>query len=213
MRKLRIENYVPVAETVIRNYRRHQAEIMARFPNCNDGLLAEFEATLDEVRQIESGYVKLEEQKEVTRQLYADADRLNRELDFTIGHLKRAKLDTDGTRALRIDLRRLNIEGAIEKISQLVPYYDKYAAVLIAEGMPKDFPADLRNWAASFSTSNLQQSALMDDRKHLTAHRRDLYNRLGNYLDQFLDCGKRVFKGSPTADEFMAVKIVGRMHR
>jgi len=213
MRKLRIEDHVPMAETVIRNYRRHQAEIMARFPNCNDALLAEFESALEQVRQVESGYVKLEEQKEVTRQLYADAERLNRELDFTIGYLKRAKLDTDGTKALRMDLKRSNIEGAVEKISQLVPYYEKYLANLTAEGMPQDFPSELRNWANSFSTSNLLQSALMDDRKHLTARRHDLYAQLHAYVDQFLDCGKRVFKGAPTEDEFTTVKILGRMHR
>ncbi|HLO48287.1 MAG TPA: hypothetical protein VK211_07695 [Kamptonema sp.] len=210
---MRIEDHVPMAETVIRNYRRHQAEIMARFPNCNDALLAEFEAALEQVRKTESGYAKLEEQKEVTRRLYADAEKLNREIDFTIGYLKRVQLDTDGTRALRNDLQRSNIEGAIEKIAQLLPYYEKHAAALTAEGMPKDFLTELRNWAASFSASNLLQSELMDERKHLTAHRRALYAQLHDYVDQFLDCGKRVFKGSPTADEFMTVKILGRMHR
>lgn len=213
MRNINIEDHLPLAEVVKTNFAIHKAEISKRFPKCDDDFLARFEAKIAEVKALESPYEKLQDQKSVTRSLYDNAQRINKELNFLTAYLKGAKCDTKGISAIKIHIAANNLEGAIQGLRELVPYLVTHRAVLIAEGMSDGFPEELHGWTEELHQKNTLQNTKMDERKELHAKNRKLYEEMNEFVSIVADNGKRVFDKTVIADEFNISKIIGRMNR
>lgn len=210
---MNLEDYLPLAEMMKQSFVVHKKDIMARFPKYGDDFLTQFEAKIAEVKALESPYSKLQDQKSVTAEIYADAERISRELNFVSAYLKSAKLDTVGVSKVKSNIKSSNIEGAIHGLRDLIPYLADHAAELMPEGMPAGFPDELRGWTEALHLANALQNAKMDELKELRANNRKVYDELGDFVSALADHGKRVFDRSVVADEFNITKIMGRMNR
>lgn len=212
MSTVKVEDHSPLGDFIVTSIAEHLGDITARFPKRNKTSLDELVAALDRVKSLESTYVKTEELKSATAKLASGAYALNRELNFMKDYLKEAGLDFKATSRLKRMLTTGNIEGATLLLKDLADYAEKFKHELMDEGMPADFPAELRAWRVTLSADNAMQNKLLNDRKDLYDTNRQAYDTLYDLIMKFANAGKKVFAGTVTADEFTVSKVLKRMH-
>jgi|JI6StandDraft_1071083.scaffolds.fasta_scaffold57675_2 hypothetical protein len=209
--RIRKEEYTSLGDFVRASFVRDQATIMARYPKLNAAFLTDFTNKLEAVKSLESELVLTEEQKTATASLYAEAAVLNKELNFLKSYIAEAGLNADAVTALKDDLFKNNIEGAILKIEGVKQYVVAHAATLEAEGMAATFPATLDAHKVSLSAKNATQNSLMNNRKALTDASSAEYKALYGFITKIMTAGKLVFDGTVTKDEYNITRTVGRM--
>jgi hypothetical protein len=209
--RIRKEEYSPLGDFIGISFVRDQVRIMVRYPKLNSVFLSGFDSAREAVKVLESGLVLTDEQKAVTKRLYAEAGLLNSELSFLNSYIADAELSSAAVTALKKDLNNNNIEGAVLKIEGVKQYVMAHLAALVAEGMEATFPASLDAHKVSISASNALQNSFMNNRKRLTDANVAQYKALYVYISKIAKAGKLVFNNTVIKDEYNISKIVKRM--
>jgi hypothetical protein len=208
---VKIEEVAPYGDFVLTSYARDFDAIKAKFPKMDNAFKDGFVAKLDFVKELESSLVLTESQKGVTESLYAEAKRLNTDLNFLSAYFADASLNTAIVTGLKNDLLNRNIEGAILKIESVKQFVASNQAALIAQGMDANFADVLTDYKVSLTQKNNEQNELINNRKQLTDANQVHYDELLKMIKKIVRNGKLVFKGSVTQDEYTTGKIVQRM--
>ena len=208
---VKIEEVAPYGDFVLTSYTRDFDVIKAKFPKMDNAFRDGFIAKLDFVKELESSLVLTESQKGVTESLYAEAKRLNTDLNFLSAYFADASLNTAIVTGLKNDLLNRNIEGAILKIESVKQFVASNQAALIAQGMDANFADVLTDYKVSLTQKNNEQNELINNRKQLTDANQVHYDELLKMIKKIVRNGKLVFKGSVTQDEYTTGKIVQRM--
>jgi len=208
---VKIEEVAPYGDFVLTSYTRDFDAIKAKFPKMDNAFKDGFVAKLDFVKELESSLVLTESQKAVTESLYAEAKRLNTDLNFLSAYFADASLNTAIVTGLKNDLLNRNIEGAILKIESVKQFVASNQAALIAQGMDANFADVLTDYKVSLTQKNNEQNELFNNRKQLTDANQMHYDELLKMIKKIVRNGKLVFKGSVTQDEYTTGKIVQRM--
>jgi hypothetical protein len=208
---VKIEEVAPYGDFVLTSYARDFDAIKAKFPKMDNAFRDGFIAKLDFVKELESSLVLTESQKAVTESLYAEAKRLNTDLNFLSAYFADASLNTAIVTGLKNDLLNRNIEGAILKIESVKQFVASNQAALIAQGMDANFADVLTDYKVSLTQKNNEQNELINNRKQLTDANQVHYDELLKMIKKIVRNGKLVFKGSVTQDEYTTGKIVQRM--
>jgi hypothetical protein len=208
---VKIEEVAPYGDFVLTSYTRDFDVIKAKFPKMDNAFKDGFVAKLDFVKELESSLVLTESQKAVTESLYAEAKRLNTDLNFLSAYFADASLNTAIVTGLKNDLLNRNIEGAILKIESVKQFVASNQAALIAQGMDANFADVLTDYKVSLTQKNNEQNELINNRKQLTDANQVHYDELLKMIKKIVRNGKLVFKGSVTQDEYTTGKIVQRM--
>jgi len=208
---VKIEEVAPYGDFVLTSYTRDFDVIKAKFPKMDNAFKEGFVAKLDFVKELESSLVLTESQKAVTESLYAEAKRLNTDLNFLSAYFADASLNTAIVTGLKNDLLNRNIESAILKIESVKQFVASNQAALIAQGMDANFADVLTDYKVSLTQKNNEQNELFNNRKQLTDANQVHYDELLKMIKKIVRNGKLVFKGSVTQDEYTTGKIVQRM--
>ncbi|MGL2962544.1 hypothetical protein ACSVH2_01845 [Flavobacterium sp. RSB2_4_14] len=208
---VKIEEIAPYGDFVLTSYTRDFDAIKANFPKMDAAFRDGFIAKLDFVKELESSLVLTESQKGVTESLYAEAKRLNSDLNFLSAYFADASLNTAIVTGLKNDLLNRNIEGAILKIEGVKQFVVSNQAVLVEQGMNTNFPDVLTDYKVSLTQKNNEQNELINNRKQLTDANQVHYDELLKMIKKIVRNGKLVFKGTVTQDEYTSVKVIQRM--
>jgi hypothetical protein len=208
---VKIEEVAPYGDFVLTSYTRDFDVIKAKFPKMDNAFKEGFVAKLDFVKELESSLVLTESQKAVTESLYAEAKRLNTDLNFLSAYFADASLNTAIVTGLKNDLLNRNIEGAILKIESVKQFVVNNQDALVAQGMDANFADVLTDYKVSLTQKNNEQNELFNNRKQLTDANQVHYDELLKMIKKIVRNGKLVFKGSVTQDEYTTGKIVQRM--
>lgn len=209
--KLRKEEYSTLGDFISVSLERDLATISVRFPKVNEAFKDAFTAKLNEIKTLESGLNLTEDQKNATRELYAEVAVLNKELNFLSNYCKDANLPVAAVSALKKDLTSGNVEGAVLKIESVKQFVVANEAALIEEGMASDFATVLDTHKTSLATKNTLQNSSLNARKALTSANKVQYKELYAYIAKIMRYGKLVFADSIVKDEYTTVKVVGKM--
>ena len=204
--KIRKEEYTALADFVRVSFVRDQAAIVARYPKLDASFLAAFDAKLNAVKILESGLQLTEQQKGVTASLYAEADVLNKELNFLVSYMKNAGLNSSAVSDLKSVLKSGNIEGSILKMESVKQFVVANKAALVDEGMNANFDVTLENHKNSLESKNTAQNDYINSRKTLTSENRAEYSSLYAMIVKIAKSGKLIFNGSVTQDEYTITK-------
>jgi hypothetical protein len=208
---VKIEEVAPYGDFVLTSYTRDFDAIKAKFPKMDNVFKEGFVAKLDFVKELESSLVLTESQKAVTESLYAEAKRLNTDLNFLSAYFADASLNTAIVTGLKNDLLNRNIEGAILKIESVKQFVVSNQDSLVAQGMDANFADVLTDYKVSLTQKNNEQNELFNNRKQLTDANQMHYDELLKMIKKIVRNGKLVFKGSVTQEEYTTGKIVQRM--
>jgi len=208
---VKIEEVAPYGDFLLTSYTRDFDVIKAKFPKMDNAFKEGFVAKLDFVKELESSLVLTESQKAVTESLYAEAKRLNTDLNFLSAYFADASLNTAIVTGLKNDLLNRNIEGAILKIESVKQFVVNNQDALVAQGMDANFADVLTDYKVSLTQKNNEQNELFNNRKQLTDANQMHYDELLKMIKKIVRNGKLVFKGSVTQDEYTTGKIVQRM--
>lgn len=209
--RVRKEEYTSLGDFIKKSFSRDLSAIVIRFPKLNEAFLADFITKLEEVKILESGLVLTQEQKSVSLSLYKEAEVLNKELNFLKSYINHAGLNTEIIVALKEDLVKSNIEGAVLKIESLKQFVTAHLLSLVNEGMIATFPEILDAHKISMEEKNASQNQFMNSRKALTDANKAKYQALYDYILKISEAGKLVFDGTVTEDEYSLTKTVRRM--
>jgi hypothetical protein len=210
---VRLEEYAPLGDFIMTSFVRDQAAIEIRFSKMDAVFLGAFQSKLEEIKDLESTIVLTEEQKQVTVQLYAEADVVNKELNFLNSYLRDAGLPTDAVSDLKKSLSRGNIEGALLEMKDVKMYVEGHLDALVEQGMLADFPSALEGHRTSMMLKNTLQNKFMSNRKTLVDANIKEYKKLYSYISKIAEKGKLVFAGSVTEEEYSITKLISRMRR
>lgn len=209
--RIRKEEYSALGDFISVSFERDLATISARFPKVNAAFRAAFMAKLEQIKTLESGITLTEEQKNATKELYAEVAGLNKELNFLSSYCKDANLPVNAVSALKKDLSSGNVEGAVLKIETVKQFIVANETVLIEEGMAPDFAMVLETHKTSLAAKNTLQNSSLNARKILTSANKTLYNELYADISKIMRYGKLVFADSIVKDEYTTVKVIAKM--
>ncbi|TDP60662.1 hypothetical protein [Flavobacterium dankookense] len=208
---VRTEEYAPLGDFLMASFARDLAAIEVRFKKMNAAYLASFEDQLDVVKKLEGTLKLTEDQKKATATLYAEADVVNKDLNFLSSYFKDAGLPTAAISSLKKNLKRSNIEGALLEMKDLRQYIVANQAALEEEGMDAGFPSELDAHRVSMEALNTLQNSVLNTRKQLVEANAEDYKALYRFVSAIAEKGKLVFKGTVVEDEYNITKLVGRM--
>ena len=208
---VRIEEYAPLGDFLMTSYVRDQSAIEVRFPKMDALYLGAFQSKLVEIKALESTLELTEEQKRVTAQLYAEADVVNKDLNFLISYMRDAGLPTDAVSDLKKSLSRGNIEGALLEMNDVKQYVNAHKTALIAEGMLPTYADVIEGHRVSMAAKNALQNSVMNNRKSVVDANIKEYKKLYAYITKVAEKGKLIFAGTVIEDEYSITKLISKM--
>ena len=208
---VRIEEVTALGDFVLTSYTRDFDAIKSKFIKLDAAFKDGFVAKLAFVKTLESSLVLTEAQKNVTATLYAEANRLNVELNFLSSYFKDAQLNSGIISDLKVDLNNGNIEGAILKIEGLKQFVTTNQSLLVEQGMAADYTTVLDDYKVDLEKKNNTQNDILNHRKELTDKNSRHYDELLKMIKQIINKGKLVFKGTVYEDEYITTKVIQRM--
>jgi hypothetical protein len=177
----------------------------------NSGYLDTFENQLVVVKKLEGTLKLTEDQKSATAELYAEADVVNKDLNFLSSYFKDAGLPTESITQLKKSLTKSDIEGALLEMNDVKQYVEAHQAALEAEGMSAGYPAELEGHRVSMAAKNTLQNSVLNSRKLLVDANKGDYKALYEFIKTVAEKGKLVFKVTVIEDEYSITKLIGRM--
>lgn len=211
MGKIRFEEYAPLGDFLMTSFVRDRAAIAVRFPKMNAAFEVAFQDKLQLVKRLESTLTLTEDQKRATVELYAEADVVNKELNFLNSYFGEAGLSKDAVSDLKKNLTRGNIEGALLQMNDVKQYVEANQAALEDEGMSATYPAALEAHRVSMAAKNALQNSVLNARKTLVDANKADYKALYAFIASVAAKGKLIFDGTVMEDEYNLTKIVSRM--
>ncbi len=208
---VRSEEYAPLGDFLRVSFVRDQAAIEVRFKKLDAVYLAAFDGQLEVVKKLEGTLKLTEDQKKATAELYAEADVVNKDLNFLSSYFKDAGLPTGAISSLKKSLKSGNIEGALLEMKDLRQYVIANQAALVDEGMDAGYELELKGHIDSMEALNTLQNSVLNARKQLVDANLTDYKKLYEFISTIAEKGKLVFKGTVVEDEYNITKLVGRM--
>ena len=208
---MRLEEYYPAGKFLRLSFARDRAELVVRFSDFTVGYLADYDAKLLEVKDLEQSVVLTEEQKGVTVSLYAAAERMSTELNFLKFQMVQAGLSTSLVTAIKKDIARRNIEGACQKLEGLNQFIVEHHVALEAKGMAAGFPVVLAGDTVVLEEKNEMQNQVMDLLKELHEDNAAVFKSLYGFISVIAAAGKVMYKGTAKESEYTIAHILGRM--
>jgi len=208
---VRSEEYAPLGDFLRVSFVRDQAAIEVRFKKLDATYLAAFDGQLEVVKKLEGTLKLTEDQKKATAELYAEADVVNKDLNFLSSYFKDAGLPTGAISSLKKSLKSGNIEGALLEMKDLRQYVVANQAALVDEGMDAGYELELKGHIDSMEALNTLQNSVLNARKQLVDANLTDYKKLYEFISTIAEKGKLVFKGTVVEDEYNITKLVGRM--
>lgn len=209
--KLRTEEYLPTGSFLEVSFSRDRAEFEKDFSEFTPEYLVGFKNQMQTVASLEDSLLLTEQQKGVTKNLYAATDLMNKELNILSFHFKRAKLDTKIISKAKKDLTTGNVEGANLKVKAIIQMAESKAEALQSKGMKVDYSTQLEVKNADLLAKNVLQNELMDMRGQLTENNSAVYKALYKYISTIAEAGKIIYDGKGKRDEYVISKLVSRM--
>jgi len=166
---------------------------------------------LKEVYLLEKSIVLSEEEKGVTKDLYNLSNEVNNEMNFLSFYFKHSGLDTKLITDLKKDLKNDNVEGATNKMSDVIQLATAKKAVLVSKGMADSFPDELAAKRDKLSMLNNLQNEKENKLKILHEANKEVYKELYAFISKISQAGKIFFKGKKKADEYTISKLIKRM--
>ena len=131
MNTLKLEDYVPTGNLVLKSFKRNQADFLKHNTKMDNSYLANFVSLLNKLSSVESNYFLSEEQKEMTVKLYEHCDLALEKLLFMRVYAKTAKLDGKIITKIAASLRKRNVEGGAKELKNALEYYKKHEKLLL----------------------------------------------------------------------------------
>jgi hypothetical protein len=206
--KIKKEEYTTVADFIRPSFVRDQGAIVARYPRFDGVFLAAFDGQLAVVKTLESGLVVTMAQKNATVSLAAEADVLNKELNFLNSYIRDAGLTTGAVTDLKKDLNNGNIEGAVMKLESVKQFVVANTTALEAEGMAVGFAGVLDAHKVSMADKNRLQNDYMVAHKRLVDANKGQFEALYGFISKIAEKGKLVFANTVTKDEYTISKTI-----
>ena len=210
-KRVRNEEFAPLGEFMLESFKKDQVEIESRFPVLDVAYLNRFEGQLGRVKGLESTLIFDTDEKTVTRDLYAEADGLSKELNYLSVYFKDSGFETKSITVLKEHLADRNIEGALLELTGVSQYAKVNSGVLVSKGMKATFPDDLDAIYASMTAKNVLQNSIMDARKTLVDANSADYDLLYDFVSDVGKKGKIIFEGTRRADAYTISKIIKRL--
>jgi hypothetical protein len=207
----RMEEYYPGGSFLKASFERDRVELSGRFSEFTAPYLAGFIAKLGEVKVLEQSVILTEDQKDSTKELYAEAAELNGELNFLSFYFKRAGLESTLVSAVKKDLAKGNIEGATDKLEGIIQYVIAKQGLLTAKGMAAGFPAELAATRDALNAKNELQNEKINVLKTLHSDNKLIYAALFVYISTISEAGKIMYKGNGKASEYTISRLISRM--
>ena len=211
MGQIRFEEYAPLGDFLMKSFVRDHAAIEVRFPKLDSGYVTAFQNKLADIKKLEGTFKLGVAQKQSTVALYAEADAVNKELNFLSSYFKDAGLPTDAITHLKRSLSTGNIEGALLELKDVRQYVAAHQAELEAEGMAPEYPDAMEAHRVSMERKNALQNSVLDTRKQLVDANKAEYKALYDYIKTVAEKGKLIFKGTVYEDQYNLTKMIARM--
>lgn len=205
------EEYSPAASFLYVSFKRDLAELFLRFKDFTPDYLLGFETQIGKVKALEKGIVLTTDEKNATKDLYAMADRVNKEFNFLVFYFKKLNFDTGLLSKTKKDLTRRNIEGAIEDINGVKELLVANRDALVAKGMAADFVETLEGMKVYLDDKNVLQNKMKNQIAALYEGNKRVYDKLYEYISEIVDAGKRLYAGEKKVKEYTITSLISRM--
>ena len=191
------------------SFTRDQAEFQTYYKSMDAEFLSGLDAAIAGVQAVHSASTGMPEQKDASARVYELQDKLYRSSLFMKDYVKDAGLDTAPASAAVKALRDTDTEAAVKAVRQAVSYYTPMAAQLkdMPDGFAETFIAD----ATELERLNNEQNTAMNFRVNLTDENRAKYDALDEFISKIGNAGRRIFKGTPKANEYTVSHLLGRI--
>ena len=210
-KKVKLEEFTPLAVLILKRFEMDQDEIVKRFPRLDALFIKNFKATMNEVKILDKELVLKNDQEDISDELYLEADAFNTELNYLSRYLSNAELDTGMVWALKKSLIKGNFDEAILKIDGLKQFIVAHHSVLESEGMHCCFPEDLEAYKISLGDKNYLHIKELSKRKPLKPVHQNVYASLSAFISTISYAGKVVFNGTLVKREYNINKIISKL--
>ncbi|MFY7814629.1 MAG: hypothetical protein ACOVRK_05485, partial [Chryseobacterium taeanense] len=136
--KLQKEEYVPMADVLLRSLARDLPVFEAENHLFNSGYLQAMQNKTDEVRAKEAADLVLVQQKQSTEDLYILGDQLSKPLKILNMVIKKANVKTSLATDVLNKIKKRNFEGALMSLNSLKQIVSAQSALLQTNGMKAD---------------------------------------------------------------------------
>lgn len=200
--KIKKEEYTALGDFVFASFNRDLPQFEARFVKFNAGFRDVFGQKLNTCKTLNQTLNLVEAQKATTKNLYDQADAINKDLTIFNTYIADAGLNTTMVTALKADLKTRNIEGAVIKLAALSQFVTNNLAVLTSQGLQADYAQVLLGYRDSLELGNFNQTELIKNKKSLTSANLAEYEALYDMIKKVCEKGKLIFKDTPIAQEY-----------
>ncbi|WP_374458658.1 hypothetical protein [Chryseobacterium taeanense] len=210
--KLQKEEYVPMADVLLRSLARDLPVFEAENHLFNSGYLQAMQNKTDEVRAKEAADLVLVQQKQSTEDLYILGDQLSKPLKILNMVIKKANVKTSLATDVLNKIKKRNFEGALMSLNSLKQIVSAQSALLQANGMKADMLTTLEDAFTAITAKSNEQTAFQQQRKAFTSTNNHLYKELYRYISEVAQLGKIIFSGEQKASEYTIDHILPMLH-
>lgn len=209
--RLNNDEVVTGASFLETNFLEDRREIEAVFPEFDKIFEKDYVSQIDTVKKIDSKFAKTKQQVKASEALYNFSDTISTEMNVVSFKFKSAGVDTALISAVKKDLKKLDIEGAVDKIGTLSTVVADNILALQPKGITPDYPTSLMQMGQNLLDLNVQQNKLMDEGEKMTDANLKEYDKLRKMVSKIIGAGKIVFKEEKRADFYNLTKLIQRM--
>lgn len=209
--KMRNEEYATAGRFLEPSFKRDRKKLEELSNEFDEQYENGFVNQIDRVEEMEQGLGLTQDQKDATASLHQKTDEMDKEMNSLSFRFGKVGLDVKPITKVKKQLNSGNIEGACKGIEGLVQLVDDRSADLVAKGMNKDYPLELKNRNKKLRELNGVQNVLMNQGKGVTFNEGTEYKALFAYIQNICRAGKIVFDGTITEDEYTITRLIKRM--
>jgi len=209
--RLNNDEVVTGASFLKTNFLADREEIEQVFQEFDTDYEKQYVTQIETVKKLDRRFAKTQQQVGASQALYNFSDTINTEMNVVSFKFKSAGLDTALIATVKKDLKNLDIEGAVEKITTLSQVIAENAVVLQPKGIAPDYPSKLIEKGEKLLGLNVQQNKLMDEGEKMTDANKKEYDKLRKMVSKIIGAGKIVFKDEKRADFYNLRKLIRRM--
>lgn len=207
--RLRQAEYPLVGLAMRESFVRDQAEFQTYYKSMGEEFLNEFDKAIAGVQGVHSTSTGMYEQKDASARVYELQEDLYRKTMFMKDYVNHAGLDVKPVNEAIKSLRKSDTEAAVKAVRQAVVYYQPFAEQLT--DMPDGFADSMATDADALKARNNEQNTAMNFRTNLTAENRAKYVALDKIIKKVSNAGKRIYKGTPKANEYTVSHLLSRI--
>lgn len=201
------EELTVVSGFVFSNLKRDLADFSAFSPKFTADYLTSFETKKNAATELVEPESEMLAKKMITERYSSTIAGLSSSVNKVSGYLKLAfttlKMnDADfGLSALRKTISNNDVEGFLAKLSIVLTNIATYKAILISLGLTDEFISTLSAASDSVAADRQEQYEIISRRKGIVQNNIAVLNDLYNQMNETLNIGKALYKGSDPARE------------